>query len=181
MATEKKLPAYRGWYTPRPDTTHFKNEKVNPHTGVVTYPPSRTKMEFQDQCDINNILKQYKVSGIVTHINARASQGAYLDLPREVDFQTSLNIVKRGEQAFATLPSKIRDRFGNSPEKFLAFCADPENKDEMIKLGLANAPLEVGAPSSSSSSPLAASGSSAPAGAGDGGSPKPPEGGLKAP
>lgn len=110
---------------------------VNPLTGEITTPPSLTKQSFKDECDINNIIKAFSVTGQVQHINARASQGTYADLPGEIDFQQSLNTIKEAQNAFASLPSKVRDRFGNDPAQFLAFMSDPANQDEMIKLGLA--------------------------------------------
>lgn len=107
------------------------------NTGEVTTPQSRTKQEFVEQCDINNILKQFKQTGMVSHMSAKAAQGAYTDLPDPIEFQDSLNIVLQAETAFDSLPSKVRSRFHNNPEEFLAFMADPENQDEAIKLGLA--------------------------------------------
>lgn len=105
--------------------------------GEVSYPPSMTKQEFKREADINNILKQYSATGMLSHVSARAATGAYIDLPDSVDFQESLNTVKAAETAFASLPSKIRDRFHNDPAEFLAFCSDAANLDELRKLGLA--------------------------------------------
>lgn len=115
-----------------------KGELVNHVTGEVTRPPSMTKQEFKRECDINNILKQYSTTGMLQHVSARASTGAYLDLPDSVEFQDSLNLVRQAEATFMGLPAKLRDRFGNDPAEFLAFCADPANLEEMRELGLAN-------------------------------------------
>lgn len=95
---------------------------------------SHTKQSCKEECDINNILKQYKKTGIMTHIsNASAS---YLDLPTDFDYQSALNTVMEAEQAFAELPSKVRDRFGNDPYKFLAGLEDPAIRPELEELGL---------------------------------------------
>jgi hypothetical protein len=40
---------------------------------------------------------------------------------------------------FMSLPAKIRSRFQNDPGAFLDFVQNPENRDEMIELGLAKA------------------------------------------
>lgn len=116
--------------------TWYTGEILDEKTGVIYKPPSRTKQSFAAECDINNILKQFGKTGQLTHISSRAAQGVYRDLPDDVDFQTSLSIVQQGEAAFATLPSRVRNRFHNSPEEFLAFLADPANREEAIKLGL---------------------------------------------
>lgn len=115
----------------------YTGQLVNPVTGEVFTPPRRVKQSHLEECDINNILRQYKTSGQLTHIKANAAMGAYQDLPDPQDFQSALNDVLVGQQAFATLPSKTRDRFGNDPRQFLEFMADPANQEEAIKLGLA--------------------------------------------
>lgn len=135
-------PIVRGHY--RPHSRHQTFGTVtNPITGEITQPPSRTKQEFARECDINNIIKHFSVSGMLSHVNAKAASGAYLDLPDAFDFQESLNIINQAEAAFMSLPAKLRDRFGNDPLRFLEFTHDPENLEEMRKLGLANQlPLE---------------------------------------
>lgn len=115
----------------------FDGTLTNPVTGEILTPVRRVKQEFRNECDINNILKQYKLTGQVAHIRANASQGAYTDLPEGTDFQEALNTVIAGQAAFATLPAKVRDRFGNDPNQFLYFMADPANQEEAIELGLA--------------------------------------------
>lgn len=114
-------------------------EKYDLKTGEVKIEiePSRTKQSFVEECDINNILKQYQKTGQIRHITAQAEKGQYVDLPEPIDFQESLNTVMRAEEAFATLPAKLRNRFGNDPSEFLEFMGDPANQDEIIKLGLA--------------------------------------------
>ncbi|QCQ85003.1 internal scaffolding protein [Blackfly microvirus SF02] len=109
----------------------------NPATKKWEKPVTRVKQSFVKECDINSIMKQYSLTGQINHISSKASQGAYLDLPDDTDFQSSMEIIKQGENAFATLPSYTRDRFGNNAENFLAFMADPRNAEEAIKLGLA--------------------------------------------
>lgn len=116
----------------------FDGLLFNSQTGEFEKPKTRTKQSFKDECDINNILKQYSATGIVRHI--RQEQPRYADLPDDVDFQTAMNTVIQAESAFASLPSKVRNRFHNDPAEFLAFMADPKNLEEMYSLGLANRP-----------------------------------------
>lgn len=132
----------RTFYRPHSRVLYTGN-LVDPHTGEITRPESMTKQSFVAECDINNIIKSFSVTGMVNHINHQAGQGAYVDLPDSVDFQEALHTVDQARTAFMTLPSKIRDRFGNDPSQFLAFLTDPANLDEARSLGLANpAPQE---------------------------------------
>lgn len=129
-------PQARSFYRPH------KRVTVDPHiydpgTGEATIPVCRVKQSHVAECDINNIIKSFSVTGQFTHINANAKQGAYLDLPDDMDFQAALALVERSEAAFATLPAHTRDRFGNDPAQFLDFMSNPSNQDEAIKLGLA--------------------------------------------
>lgn len=96
--------------------------------------PSMTKQEFKRECDINNIMARYLKTGIIDHVNK--FQGDYADLGTPCDFQTAQNILIEAEDAFASLPSKIRKRFDNNPGEFLAFVQDPGNEQEMRELGL---------------------------------------------
>lgn len=115
----------------------YTGELTNPATGEIFTPPRRVKQSHVAECDINNILKHFSATGQLNHVRANSAMGAYADLPDNIDFQESLNIIKQGETAFSSLPSKVRDRFGNDPAKFLEFMADPSNIPEAIKLGLA--------------------------------------------
>ncbi|UDN67710.1 internal scaffolding protein [robinz microvirus RP_101] len=129
------------FFRPHPRITE-DNLSPDPTTGELTYLPSMTKQEFQFECDINNVIKSFSQTGMFKHVSSRASQGAYEDLPDGADFQEALNEVHRAREAFMTLPSKLRSRFGNDPAEFLAFTHDPGNLDELRSLGLANpAPL----------------------------------------
>ena len=103
------------FYRPHKRVT-FDNTKLDLKTGELVEVPSMTKQEFVAECDINNIIKQYSATGQMKHISARAAQGQYLDLPDDLDFQTSLEIVRQAQEAFATLPSGTRARFENDPK-----------------------------------------------------------------
>lgn len=127
--------ATRSFYVPHPRVTE-DNLELNPVTGELVEVPSMTKQSHKAECDINTILKQYRVTGQIAHISAKARQGAYEDLPDPVEFQDAMNAVIAAEESFATLPSRVRDRFGNDPAEFLVFMADPANKDEIAQMGL---------------------------------------------
>lgn len=135
---EKPAPIW-GFYRPHPRVA-FDGSLTNPITGEIYYPPARTKQEFVKQCDINNIIKEFSITGQWSHVSAKAAQGAFVDLPEAYDFQSSMNTVIHAQEAFMALPAKVRDRFHNEPGEFLAFVSDPANADELVKLGIRNPP-----------------------------------------
>lgn len=141
MTTVKeKAPVIFGVYDRHADRRpSWPREEVNPYTGVVTMrqDPSKTKQSEMAACDINNIVREFTRTGMLSHISAKAATGAYADLPDSLDFQESLNTVIAAQASFDSLPSKVRSRFHNDAQEFLEFMADPANQDEAIKLGLA--------------------------------------------
>lgn len=161
----------RSFYRPHKRVT-FDNVVVDPKTGELVELPSMTKQEFKAECDINNVVKQFKPHHMQQMLAANLASGAYTDLPDSYDYQDALHIVKDAEERFMTVPAKVRDRFGQDPAQFLRFLQDPANIKEARELGLATPepvptpPVEVKIVSP------------APTG-GEGGSP--PSGGAKAP
>lgn len=99
---------------------------------------SRTKQEFVREADINNIIKRYRVTGLMRQLPLQPIYGDFTNIP---SYQESLNIVIRGQEAFARLPSDLRTRFNNDPSEFLEFMSDPKNEDEIYELGLAKRPV----------------------------------------
>jgi len=94
----------------------------------------RTEQCHKSQCDINNILAKHAKTGLLDHV--QRYNGSYEDVSSAEDYHASLNTVMRAEEAFSSLPSDIRNRFKNDPASFLEFVGNPENDDEMYKLGL---------------------------------------------
>lgn len=96
--------------------------------------PSLTKQEFEQQTNINNILKNYKFTGTITMINRKSP--LYGDFTSVSDFKTALDRVNEAQQDFLTLPAKVRARFNHNPAELIAFLADKENEKEALELGL---------------------------------------------
>lgn len=101
---------------------------------------TRTHQNFRDECDINSIVKRYGITGQVPQ---GLKLPVYGDFTGVLDYQSALNAVMQAESVFNAVPADIRARFNNDPQKFVEFCSDNKNLDELRKLGLAPpAPLE---------------------------------------
>lgn len=111
---------------------------------TVNAEPSKTQQQFRDQCDVNLIIAKYKKTGEITHLARQ--RGIYADVSSITDYRDSLQKVLDAQSAFGTLPSHLRVRFANDPQRLLEFLQDPNNYEEGIQLGLltpkptANAP-----------------------------------------
>jgi phage internal scaffolding protein len=108
----------------------FLDEEGNPAVG-------RTEQHHKSECDIDTIIRKYDKTGLITHVNSAVAQ--YGDFTDVNEYQVSLNMVIDAQNAFNELPSAIRKKFGNDPGEFFEFATDPDNYDELVKLGLANA------------------------------------------
>lgn len=101
----------------------------------LTFPENseHTRQEFKDECDINNIMRQYEVTGEIFHLNEVAPQ--YLDCDGN-DFRSAMDYVASAFSMFEELPSSIRSRFDNDPAEFLDFCSQEKNRPELADMGL---------------------------------------------
>ena len=94
---------------------------------------SRTQQSFRDECDINNILRKFNVTG---ELPTGSVQPQYGDFSGITDYQSALNAVMAAQDSFLQLPAKVRAKFQNDPALFVEFASDEANKDEMKALGL---------------------------------------------
>lgn len=92
-----------------------------------------TKQSHKDECDIHRILRQYQRTGIITHV--QSARPTYGDLPDAMDYQTSLHVIMEANEAFAALPSSVRERFANDPGQFLAAFEDPSQAEYLREMG----------------------------------------------
>lgn len=97
----------------------------------------------RDECDINVIVERFGVTGVAPMPSRLPKYG---DFEGIFDFQSAMAVVIDAQSAFMDLPAKVRARFSNDPQEFLQFVEDPNNADELVRLGLAE---QVPAPASS--------------------------------
>lgn len=103
--------------------------------GIDTGKRLMTKQSFKDECDINNIMKKYKNTGMLPEMIK--TQPQYGDFSEVSDYMESMNIVLKAQEQFQNLSADVRNRFQNDPAQFLEFANDPKNGEEMVKMGLA--------------------------------------------
>lgn len=114
--------------------TNKAPEPVKRHRVAITFPEQgRTKQQFREECNINNIMKRYEKTGVLKHVNLREPQ---YGLVPATDFAEAMRIVTDAQETFNSLPSELRKRVGHSPEEFLRFYANSENAAELESYGL---------------------------------------------
>lgn len=112
-----------------------KNLRYNFAQPLTNFEHTLTKQSMAEECDINAIMKKYETTGMLPEMIEKNPQ--YGDFSEPIDYMMSMNLVIHAQEQFEALPATVRERFQNQPEKFLEFTANPENQDELIRMGLA--------------------------------------------
>jgi len=103
-------------------------------SGLTCLDPSRAIQSQKEEADINTIVRNFGVTG-------KLPQGvrvpSYGDFSGVEDYQEALAAIRDADASFMAMPASVRDRFGNNPARFVEFCSDSANLEEMRKLGLA--------------------------------------------
>lgn len=119
--------------------TQFSPRK---HIALKFTKPSLTKQAPANEVDINKIMERYlKATGMSPDQILEAYEALYYkqsfgDSTVVPDFDVAQNMLAQATGLFESLPSKVRERFGNSTSAFLKFMADDSNMEEAAKLGL---------------------------------------------
>lgn len=93
---------------------------------------SLTKQEMKEEQDINFIVKKYQQTGEFPE----QKQGYYADTTKIPDYREALEIVNKAQDAFESLPAKVRAEFMNDPGTMIKFIDDPNNRARAVELGL---------------------------------------------
>lgn len=115
--------------------------------GIKFDQPSQTLQSFKDDADINCIIARYENTGVLVDPTVPVSRtpqfGDYSDLPT---YQEAQNVIVAANNAFNSLSSKIRERFGNDPAAYFDFVRNlKEGSDdyaEAVRLGIIDKPAD---------------------------------------
>jgi phage internal scaffolding protein len=106
--------------------------------GFQTTGESLTQQSHAQAADVRNIIKQYDRTGLIANVNKGIAQ--YGDYSEINEYSEALNMVRHANENFEKLPSHIREQFNNNAGLFFEFATNPKNSEEMIKMGLKEAP-----------------------------------------
>lgn len=100
---------------------------------ILFAPVGRTKQQFKDECDINNIMARYQQTGLIEFVQKH--QPRYQDCTG-ADYQSAMQTIANANSMFQAMPSELRSEFNNSPAEFVDFCSNPENRPRLKEMGL---------------------------------------------
>jgi len=112
---------------------NYDTNAASDESGLACEEPTLAQQHFKDECDINNILRQFNITGLLPEAPLSPRYGDFSGI---TDYHSALNAVIAAEDGFMELPADLRARFLNDPENLINFLNDESNKDEAIKLGL---------------------------------------------
>lgn len=127
--------------------------------------PSKTRQEFSDECDINQIMARAEASGVFPFKDP--APPVFIDFVGMPDLQDAMAAMFDAEAAFMSLPALVRKEFDNDPIRFVEFASDGSNLPRLRELGLAEPekvkepPMEVRIVPEAGSPPTAPAGAPA--------------------
>jgi len=90
------------------------------------------KQQSKDECDINNILRRYERTGMLSHL----AEGVptYMDVSEVGDYRSAMEHLRSTEKFFMGLPARVREQFGNDPVEFIDQVSSlaPKELDELL-------------------------------------------------
>lgn len=130
---------------------HAKRKRVQIFFEDQAVSGKGAKQAHKGECDLNIIVKRAIEQG--TPLPIQQQPMLYKDFSSAPDYQTAMEIITKANSQFELLPAEHREHFGNDPTKFLEFVNNPQNLDQMVKIGLA-VPTKAGPRSSGQQPPV---------------------------
>lgn len=112
-------------------------------SGIACEDASLAQQQFKDECDINNILRQFNITGQLPNAPLSPRYGDFTGIS---DYKTALDRVIAADEEFMNLPANIRARFDNDAANLIEFLNNEENRAEAEKLGLTEPKQDFAAP-----------------------------------
>lgn len=113
---------------------NYDTDEVSRETSLVCEDESLAVQSERDDCDINTIVRRFGLTGSLPVGVRRPEYGDFVGVS---DYREALEALEAADASFYAMPAEVRARFENDPARFVDFCSDVSNVDEMIKMGLA--------------------------------------------
>nr|QJB19928.1 MAG: internal scaffolding protein [Microvirus sp.] len=112
---------------------NYDTNKAADESALKCEDKTLTQQHMKDECDINVLVKRFVVTGEIPQLTMPPMQGDFSTAPT---YQEALNLMVEANRSFMQQPAEIRARFENDPAKFVDFCSDEKNRDELRRMGL---------------------------------------------
>lgn len=112
--------------------------------------PGKTEQQHAPECDLEYIISKYVESGTPIQIQ----ESDFTDFTQQPTAIEAMQALNRAKEAFLNLPLAIRRRFDHNPGAFMDGLRNPALKDELIELGVFQAPQSAPAGQETGSQPV---------------------------
>lgn len=112
---------------------NYDTMAVSEETGLKCEDETLAQQQFRDECDINNIMERFGLTG---ELPANPLSPQFGDFSGVLDYHSAMNAVLAAQDSFNELPATLRARFENDPNNLIRFLDDPNNRNEALALGL---------------------------------------------
>lgn len=116
---------------------NYDTDEASIASGILCEDESMAVQSSRDECDINVIVKRAGMTGIIP-------QGFKIPVFENsdgvFDYRASMDAIIAADRSFMLLPAEMRTRFGNDAAAFLDFVSNPDNLEEMQRMGIAEKP-----------------------------------------
>lgn len=96
-----------------------------------------TKQNFKKQCSMDDIISRARRLGSLDPLRPKQIP-RYTDCTNVPDFHSAMQTVIQANEMLMALDPRVREKFKNDPEAMVRFCADHNNREEAVKMGLMN-------------------------------------------
>lgn len=93
--------------------------------------PVVTDQSAKKMCDINNIMEQYRKTGLFPHVSKQVA--TYKDNTVIVPLEQAYEMLNEAKTLFYQLPAQVRKLMDNDPTKLNEFLSDPDNYEVLVK------------------------------------------------
>jgi phage internal scaffolding protein len=122
-------------------TYGYDTKQASDEATIKDQGESLTIQSQSEDTDINVMMKRFGITGQLPEQTTRIPE--YGDYTEVGDYRSALHAVLDAQDNFMRLPPAVRARFDNDPQEFMDFATNPNNLDEMKKLGLGNEPYKA--------------------------------------
>lgn len=91
--------------------------------------PTLVQQQFQDEVDINTIVRRF---GLTRSMPSGPAGGVYGDFTGIEDYASAVAAIQRAQDGFMKLSPQVRERFGNDPERIITLAQEVSNEEEFL-------------------------------------------------
>lgn len=114
---------------------NYDTDEVSNQTATTCPEPTLTQQQFADDANINVMMERFGVTGEIPQVRNLPTSGDFTNTVN--NYQSAMNLLVQAQQEFMRQPANIRARFNNDPQLFMNFMENPDNGEELIRMGLA--------------------------------------------